>query len=361
MLARTRFGDRLKVPGAALLLGCALSKEPFLGGVLATWAACFLLTERQSELRTDALRYVKLTGLGAGLVVFALCVYMIPTGAMKAYLQTFIGYFRFYRDPLQSYCVVLGRFHPTTPLNDLHLQFDQARREYLNLATMGHLLPFALVSLIFIPRRSWLLLAAVVVTVLLALHSVTASNCQWPHYYMLSVGGLFFALVVGLDSMTVRLRNRLANRLVGAVLLVSAIMAIWPRYQAERPLYGTRQFQDPYRDLIPGTRAAVQRYTTPADRIFTTGPPLLYVQVDRISAVRESTIIDEGLGFYDGKTDEEKLSGIRAQLEANMPKLFILDPENANRKVRHDKALLRPFLTSHEYTEIAPHVWLRPY
>jgi hypothetical protein len=361
LLARTRFGDRLKAPGAAALAACALSKEPFLLSSLMTWACCFLIDARPATLRRDLVRYVKVTGLGVGVLVAALCLYMIPTGSMRAYVTTFLQYMKLYRDPLQSYCVVLGRVHPTTPLNDFLKAIDQGVREFFNVDMLGYLIPLAVVAVVFTARRSPLLLAALFVTLVLALYSVTASNCQWMHYYMLSFNGLFLLLAVGLDSMTAVVRSHRLRRAIGVVLLATSVVACWPRYELDSKLVGTRSFKNFYRELVPGSFEVIGQNTTPADRIFTTGPPLIYPQMDRISAARESTYVDEGLGFYDGKTDEEKLSGIRAELERNMPKVFITDPELAPRKVRHDRALLRPFLTAHKYVEVRPNIWLRPY
>jgi hypothetical protein len=360
-LARTHFGDRLKAPGAACLAACVLSKEPFLMSSLMTWVCCFLVDANPATLRRDAVRYLKVTSLGVGVLVLALCIYMIPTGSMRAYVETFAKYIRLYRDPLQSYCVVLGRFHPTTPLNDLVVQIRQGIREYFNLATLGYLIPLALVTVVFTTLRSLLLLAALVVTLLFGLYSVTASNCQWPHYYMLSFNGLFFAFVIGLDSMTTRVRSRRVREGIGVVLLASSVLACWPRYEVESKVMGTRTFKNFYRELVTGSFEVIAEHTTPADRVFTTGPPLLYPQTNRLGAVRESNWVDEDLGFYDGKTDVEKLSGIRAELERNMPKVFITDPENAHRKVRHDRALLHPFLLDHKYVEVKPNIWLRPY
>jgi hypothetical protein len=361
LLGRSRFGDRLKIPGGAFLVGCALSKEPYLLGCLSTWMTCFLL-ERRGNVRDDAVRYIKMTGLGAGIVVAALCLYMIPTGSMKAYIQMMGGYVRMYRDPKNSYCVILGRVHPTTPWNDFLKEVDQMSREFLIMRWFQPLIPLIGVAVVFTAWRSPLLLLATTVTVLLALYAVTASNCMWFHYYLLSMGGIFFALGVGIDSLTTQLRNHRRLRLaIGLGLLAMSAYTAWPRVEAERAAHGTRTFSDPYRELVPNLHAMVDKYTTPADRIFTTGPPLTYVQMDRISATRESTIIDEGLGYYEGATDEEKLRGVRAELEKNMPKLFILDPESTPRKVRHYRALLKPFLDAHKYTEVSPYIWLRPY
>jgi hypothetical protein len=180
------------------------------------------------------------------------------------------------------------------------------------------------------------------------------------HYYMLSENGLFFALVIGLDAAAHQLRPRLARRIVSTALLASAVIACWPRYDVERHYMGTRTFKDPYRELVPGSLETIANHTTPADRVFTTGPPLLYPQSDHASATKESTFVDEGLAFFDGANDVERLSGIRAELEQNPPKVFVTDPENGHRKVRHDRALIQPFLSAHKYKQVRPNVWLRP-
>ncbi|MDB4979843.1 MAG: hypothetical protein JWM82_595, partial [Myxococcales bacterium] len=360
LVARTRFGDRLKIAGGAFLVACALSKEPFLLTAIATWAACFLLDVRRPTQRAEAVAYFKATAIGGGALVAVLCLYMIPTGAMKAYVNMVSGYINLYRDPKMSYCVLLGRFHPTTPLNDLLVQYRQVRHEYLNLEYLGYLVPFLLVTLVFTMWRSPLLLAATFVAIVFGFSAVTASNCLWFHYYNMTMGGLFFACIVGLDSMTRMVRSPLVRGGVGLALLVSALWVTWPRYEAEVQSFGTRTTKDFYRELIPGSFAAIAKYTTPADNIVTTGPPLLYMQVDRKNGVKESTIMDEALGFYQGDTDEQRLSGVRAELELNMPKIVVLDPENEHRKVRHNRALMMPFLNAHRYTEVSPHVWLRP-
>jgi hypothetical protein len=360
LIAKGRAQHWLKALGGGFLFCAVQSKEPFLPCVAVTWLGCFLITERRSTLRQDALAYLKVTGLGAGVVLFALCVYMIPTGAMKHYLAMVGGYFRFYRDPMQSYCVVLGRFHPTTPFNDLLKQFQKARSDFLNLDILGYLVPLAVAFFVFVARRSWILLATGFVGFVFALYAVAATNCQWIHYYNMSMSGLFFALILGIDSMQPYLKEPVIRRFVGVTLLASVLVPLAPRIEAEAHRFGTRQFADAYREPVPGVLAAIAQHTQPSDRIFTTGIPSLYVQADRISAVRESTIIDEGLGFYSGRTDEEKLSGVRAELERNQPKIMVLDPENARRKVRHYRALLEPFLTAHHYTKLSEYIWIRP-
>src|SRR5262249_27568946 len=150
------------------------------------------------------------------------------------------------------------------------------RREFVNWSTLGYLAPFAAIWLVFVARRSLLLLLTTAITAVFALYAVTASNCQWMHYYNMTMSGLFFTLLVGLDSMTRELRSVTIQRLFGLVLLGTVAVVMMPRLTAERRQLGTRTFSDPYQELVPGALTAIKRYTMPSDRIFTTGVPILY-------------------------------------------------------------------------------------
>lgn len=362
LVAKTKRRAVMTGIGTALLVCCVLSKEPFLPCVGLTWVMAFLLQAKEPELRLEPRQYLKASAIGAGVVVLALCLYMIPSGSLLAYLRVLRGYFKIYRDPQLSYCVVLGRFHPTTPLNDLWVQFQQARREFFNLAILGYLIPLGVVATIGMWRRSKLLLGVALVALVAALYAVTASNCQWPHYYNMSMSGLFFFIVAGLiaSSEEVATIGAPMRAALCLALLAGVGLKMWPRYEAEAAAYGTRPAPDPYAEQVPGSLEVIRQYTTPSDRIFTTGVPILYLQADRLSAVRESQWTDEILGVYQGDTDVERLSGVRAELEKNRPKVVILDPAYGNRKVRHHAALFAPFLIEHGYQQVRPYIFLRP-
>jgi hypothetical protein len=363
LIARTPSDGWLRVLGGAFFVASVLSKEPFLPCVVLTWAGCFLLDHHRSPtFRSDARLYTKRTAIGAAVVVVCLCLYMIPTGAMGPYLSMVRGYARLHRDPAQSYCVLLGRFHPTnTRFGDLKTEYQHARMEFLNLKVLGYLVPFAVAFLVFAWRRSRLLFVTAVGAFLFAMYAVTASNCQWKHYYNMTMSGVAFVLVVGLDSMQPALTASAVRRYVGWVLIASVLVVLVPRLRFESKDFGKRTFAEFKKDPAPGALAAVARYTGPADRVFTSGLPSFYVQTGRRSAIRESAIVDEALGYYEGKTDDEKLAPLRAELERNMPKIVVTDPLFRNRLRRTNRTLIFPFLTAHHYTEIGPSVWLRPY
>jgi hypothetical protein len=365
LLARTkpRFRALFDAFGGAFLLACAESKEPFIPCVFATWIACSFTRGPTSSLRRDLGSYFRNTSIGGLVVVLALCIYMVPTGSMKQYLLTVKGYFTIFRDTSKSYCVILGRFKPTTRWHDLVVQWDQARREFLNAPNLGYLFPFAASTMVFTLRRNIALFASTSVAAVFGLYAVTASNCQWVHYYNMTMTGLFLFLAVGLDALRPLLRNsgKVTRGFLRLTIAGLVILHVWPRLDAERVAFGTRQFGTPYIEAVPGVFRIVAENTTPEDRIFTTGMPNLYIQTNRVSAVRESVFVDEMMGFYTGDTDAERFRPIYEQLKKHMPKVFVLDPEYGNRKTRHNQGLFIPFLTAEHYKKLTEYIYLRPY
>jgi hypothetical protein len=199
------------------------------------------------------------------------------------------------------------------------------------------------------------------------------------HYFNMSMAGIIFVLCAGADSMKAgtpkgnESQRRadgptggppwrlIAGSLVRAgVCLAGLLMLVAHSGSDFATQRATQYHRQPWPEPVPELLEFIRQNTTPADRIFTTGPPLLYPKADRISAVRESNIIDEILGSYEGDTDEEKLRPIREQLERNRPKVVVLDPEHVARKGRHYRTLMMPFLTEHNYQKIRENLYLRP-
>jgi hypothetical protein len=279
---------------------------------------------------------------------------------MKYYVGLLRGYARIYKDPQHSYCVMFGRFSPTDTINDLRHQWEQIGVDFLNLKVLGYLLPFAVLFLFFVPRRSILLALTGLLAFASGLWAVTASKCAWGHYYVMAMPPLFFCMFLGLDGMAHRVPAR-ASRLAGWLLLAAVCTPLLPRLDKEWSRHEKRSFANPYEESIPGVLEYIKKNTKPGDRIFTTGPPGLYVQADRLSATRESGHIDAVIYGYPGNTDEERLSGIRQQLEKNMPKVVILDPQYEAARAKHTRIVFMPFLKAHGYKKDGERFWLRPY
>jgi hypothetical protein len=76
---------------------------------------------------------------GTAAFILLLCVYMVPTGSMKAYIQLMVSYAAMFRDSGTSYCVLLGRWKPSTPLNEMLAQIQYINSQFLNLKNTGYL------------------------------------------------------------------------------------------------------------------------------------------------------------------------------------------------------------------------------
>ncbi len=342
------------------LLACAVfSKEPYAGAVVGTWVSLFLLVHGTTNFRKNALQYFKFTGIGVAALLLVLSAYMIPTGSMAAYIHMIEGYAALYRNPSTSICVVFGRWTPSTPLGELRAQAKYIHEQFFNSATIGYLTPFFVASVVFIWRYSRMLFAASFATALLALYSVTATNCQWPHYYNMALSGMFLFFVVGSDRMSAELvhTSSVVRRFAGAVLVAVIAMFSYPRTKSE--LHNWPYHFQPMWVPVPGVLEFVAENSSPGDKILTTGPPLIYMYTHRQGAVRE-IILDEFLMLYPGNADVERVRGLREQLVKNRPKIVILDPLFEDRKRRHMEALLVPFFRDFGYKKVGEYYYVRP-
>jgi hypothetical protein len=359
LFSTSKYREYLQAVGGFLLASAVLSKEPYAGAVVGTWVSLFLLVYGTTNIRRNALQYVKFTGIGVAALLLALSAYMIPTGSMSAYIHMVAGYAALYRNPSTSICVVFGRWTPSTPLHELKAQAKYIHAQFFNTETIGYLTPFFVASVVFIWRQSRLLFAASAATALLALYSVTATNCQWPHYYNMALSGMFLFFVVGADRMSAELlqTSTVVRRYVGATLIAVIAMFSYPRANSE--LHNWPYHFQPMWVPVPGVLEFVAANSSPGDKILTTGPPLIYMYTHRPGAMRE-IILDEFLMLNPGNTDIERVRGLREQLVKNRPKIVILDPLFEDRRRRHMEALLVPFFRDFGYQKVGDYYYVRP-
>jgi len=347
-------GTDVVVGAGGFFMSCAvLSKEPIGGVVVVTWCGAFFI--RNATSLAQAKRFARASLLGVGTFFLLLCLYMVPTGAMSAYIDLIQSYQRIYRDPKTSYCVaVVGNpgwgFAPA---------WKHIREVFLNESTLGYLAPLALPGAVFALRRSvWLFLSVLAATAA-GLWASVPTLCMWLHYCVMSMAGVLYVLVVSLDSLRVPLASAPRRVRIGAsaVACVAVAMYVWPSFeQLSRAQFQRIPWQEPQRGLL----AFIASHTRPTDRIFTTGTPQLYAQADRVSALRETNIIDDILSSYDGATDEERLRPLQRELAAHRPRVVFIDPENEWRKGRHLRTLVYPYLERHHYRKINDRLYLRP-
>jgi|HubBroStandDraft_1064217.scaffolds.fasta_scaffold02206_6 hypothetical protein len=359
LLWEGRFEKVALVLGGFFMGCCVLSKEPFGAVAVCTCLGVAWLRGGPAPTRESVWLYARYGLLGVLVLALVLSLYMVPTGSMKAYFELLSSYSRIYRDSKRSYCVALGIFQPSTPLGEFGVAWDKARAAFVNETVLGYLAPLAVPGAVFVYRRSIGLFVTMALACAGALVAVTASKCQWVHYYNMTMAGIVFVLVAGVDSMKGAIRA--SHPRVGIAASVAAVTLLFfhidPEFDRERLAEYHRL---PWREPVPGVMAFIAQNTAPSDRIFTTGPPILYAQADRVSAIRESNIIDEILGSYDGSTDEERLHPIYLELVKNKPKVVVLDPEHGNRKVRHNRSLVLPYLAEFHYQKITDNIYFRP-
>jgi hypothetical protein len=358
LIAQTRYRKVAEVLGGILLTCCTLSKEPFAPCVVATWASCYFVVHERFSRQT-AISYLKYTTLGVGIMVGALSLYMIPTGSMRAYLALVGRYATMFRDPQKGYCILLGTFRPTgSSWGDIKLQFQMLRNQFLNAGTLGFLTPFFVATFAFLPRRSWAVFGTAFLALVAALYGVTTTKCFFMHYYVLGQCGVIFFLAVGAEALGRQINSlsRPARRWTQAAVFLAIASVVWPRVDS---IATVAKDGPAYVEPYPGVADFIRSNTTPEDKIFTTGPPSLYVFVDRLAAIRGCTIIDELVPAMPGETDEEKLRPLYDELVKGRPKVVFLDPEHGHRKYRHMAGAITPFLTTFNYKKISDVLYVR--
>jgi hypothetical protein len=358
-LANTRYRRAFDIAGGTLLALCVLSKEPFIPSVLPSWAACFVARDLSANFRNKAWAYLRDTTTGVVAVFLACCLYMIPSGSMTHYLAMLQRYKVMFRDPNQGYCVMLGIFKPVGFWADIPQQWSKINASFFNATTLFFLAPFFVTTAVFTTVRSKALAVATIFTVIGAMYTTTISNCYWMHYYTMALTGLFLCLSLGLIAMAERsaLRRPPVSYWVWLVAAVPVIQHTWPSLVND---FSTDYPSIPPAEPLPGVFAFVEKNTTPADRIFTTGPPGLYVLTNRIAATRTSSVTDEIIPSFAGTTDEEKTRHLYDDLAEHKPKVVILDPEHGHRKVRYMAACVMPFLRDFGYQKVSDYFYLRP-
>jgi len=353
--------------GGVFMSLCFFTKEPFAPCILTTWLAAFAVNHRIRDFKSAFVPYLAYTTVGVAIVIVGLCIYMVPTGAMSAYIDTVLSYKKLFRDPKKSYCVLLGTFEPTgSLLGDVPRQWKIINERFFNLTIFGFLVPAFATSAFCLVRKSFLAFVFGVLTILGALYTVTVSNCYWPHYFVMAQTGIFFFLYLGVDAASEMMKKASwsTRTWAGVIALAAVFTPVYLRWDAEKHQWEAFPEQAKkvaiFEEPIPGIVAFIIENSLPTDHIFTTGAPGIYMVTDRLHATRISTFMDEVLPALPGDTDEEKLASRREELEKWMPKLVILDPEHGPRKARHDKALFQPFLAKYNYRKVGPYYYVRP-
>jgi hypothetical protein len=119
---------------------------------------------------------------------------------------------------------------------------------------------------------------------------------------------------------------------------------------------------DVQRAVATDVGEAIEKYSKPLDYILTTGTPDLYFVTRRLGAHETNAFVDELLIMYPGNTDAERVSDMRARLEATRPKVVVIDSSitaYAGRSVGTLHALVDAYVEAHKYVRMG-RVYVRP-
>jgi hypothetical protein len=359
LLVKTRWKRTQLSTGAVLLALAPLSKEPFALATVAAWLCLLFLDRFESKDERTTRRFFIWTIGSVASVLAVWLVYMLATRSLGWYvfqLKLNIAY-------TKNYALQLGWF-PKDPAEGVAAEsWRRLRETYANWGRLGVFLPLFVAGLLLWPGRQKLVGLAALACMAGGLYAVTVGHGFAPHYFIMAMTGTFFFAVVGaiaLDAYTKRAGAPL-RRWAGLSVAAVAVVAVWPRYSDEREKYAAYKPLDP--PVSQAHVAMVQKHSSPGDRIWTLGEPLLYVYSDRLSAVREPAVIDEFIPYYPGNTDEERVQSEREELTKNRPKLIVFgdDPvPGYGRKQKYIRLLAMPFIKDYGYKQIDEKVYERP-
>jgi hypothetical protein len=358
LLLRTRRERLQQVVGGALLALAPLSKEPLAFAVLFAWLAILLLHRHEAQRPEAAKRFAQRTIAGVLGVVVVWLVYMLATRSLGWYLLM-VKLSAVYT---KTYARQLNWFPKDPPGGVLAEYWRRLRGPYLNAAHVGVFLPLVVAPLVLFERRARLVGVAALATAVAALYAVTVGRGFAPHYFIMAMTGTFFCATIGALALDGYARGNgpALRRWIGASWVVVALFATFGRFSDEWTASSTYAAPAP-----PVNRAEidfVRSHTSPGDRIWTLGDPLLYVFSDRPTAFREGIAIDELISYYPGDTDEQRLAPQRAELMQNRPKLIVIgdDLVSYQRRQRYIRALLSPFLRDAGYIKLNDKFYARP-
>ena len=354
-LVRTRFSAPWSVLGGIFLGATVLVKENFVITAAVTWAA-FLFLPRSPGARSMRVSYAKWSlvgGFGLGLVMTA---YLAISGGLGPYVRIIRAYPRY----ANTYCVTLGCFRPGPFWDERQQEWQHLGEHLLNFATLGPWLPLLAATILLVKRGTLPFVVASAATMIATLVTISIGHCYWNHYFVLGATGLLVFAVPGADALSGALRRarRDVKIWAGVATLAGVACSSYPRYaQAveKHPAPVERQVAADVKD-------AIDRYTNRDDYILTTGTPDLYFLVRRLGAHEDNGFVDEYLVMYPGDTDTERVSGMRARLEATRPKIVVIDSSWSaypQRSARTIHALVDAYLAAHHYVQRG-RVYVRP-
>ena len=161
------------------------------------------VVHRRFTLATSRHYAFTYTTIGVGVAVAMLCVYMVPTGSMSAYIALFAATRRCSGTRRRATASWPASSIPrATSGSTSPLQWKRIHDDFFNPTVLGCLAPFFVLTPAFALKRSWPSVLWATAAVAGALYGVTATNRFSPRTtHVLGESGLVFFFVVGVDAL----------------------------------------------------------------------------------------------------------------------------------------------------------------
>jgi 4-amino-4-deoxy-L-arabinose transferase-like glycosyltransferase len=330
-----------------------LSKEPFLFATVPVLLTYFLFhhENRLANLRSHLVTAI-VGGLSAALVI---CAYLLIRGCFLEYVNTVLAELLY----SESYAADTGIFRSNSVWKAAVLSLEILHERYYNFSTLALLLPFY-AAFLYRYRLS-LFFAVNFVGVALGAYAITLGHCFFSHYFLTGTVGLLSPAIYGGLFFSNCLRN--AKGSVRWMLIV--LVPIYCYAIAECIAVSEDSFLRSrwYSYSLPAyLKDATDRLTVPGDHILVVDSPMRYVSLNRRHAFRGGLLIDEMIPFYEGSTEDEKLSRVKDEIEKKLPRI-IYAPEDGPfraRQQKHFRSVLYPIIRDHRYLDLGKGVFALP-
>jgi hypothetical protein len=342
--------------GGLFLGATILVKENFVITAAVAWLAFFFMPHDGIDPKAERLAYAKWTIAGGLFLGLSVAGYLALAGGLGPYIRL-IGVYPKYAN---QYCVDLKVFHPGSFWSVRKEEWDKLTDSLVTAARLGLWLPLFAASVLLINRSNALFAVAAMATFIAMLVTISVGHCYHNHYFVLGATGFVVLALPGADALSDALRfaPRNVKMWVGAATFAAIGCAFYRGYKKRvdehpRPVG---------RVVATDVREAIEKYSKPLDYILTTGTPDLYFVTGRLGAHETNGFVDELLVMYPGNTDVERVSGMRARLEATLPNVVVIDSSSsayAYRSRRTLHALVDAYLDDHKYVKMG-RVYVRP-
>jgi len=109
----------------------------------------------------------------------------------------------------------------------------------------------------------------------------------------------------------------------------------------------------------PEITKIIDKYSTTDNYILLKDNAVLYTIWDRKHPFAWSTMIDQLIMLYPGKTEDEKLSKVRSEIESKLPVIIYIPPNAISlNQVKHLDKVVYPIIQKYQYIQVVPHLYI---